>query len=44
MSISFTGLASGLDTASWVEALVAARTSSLVTPLVEQKTELNAQQ
>ena len=44
MSISFTGLASGLDTASWVEALVAARTSSLVTPLVQQQTELNAQQ
>lgn len=44
MSISFSGLASGLDTSSWVEALVSARTSSTVTPLQNQKKTLGAQQ
>ncbi len=44
MTISFSGLASGFDTASWVEALVEAKTSSLVTPLKTQKTELTSQQ
>jgi len=44
MSISFSGLASGLDTASWVEALVASRTSTTVTPLQNQKKVLSAQQ
>lgn len=44
MTISFSGLASGFDTASWVEALVEAKTSSLVTPLKTQKSELTSQQ
>lgn len=44
MTISFTGLASGFDTASWVEALVEAKTASLVTPLETKKSELTSQQ
>ena len=43
MSISFSGLASGLDTDSWVQALVAAKQESLIKPLQSQYTALNAQ-
>lgn len=43
MSISFSGLASGLDTDSWVSALVSAKKESWVKPLEEQQTELNYQ-
>ncbi len=43
MTISFSGLASGLDTDSWVSALVEAKKASWVTPLETQKTTLNYQ-
>ena len=43
MSIQFTGLGSGLDYASWVEQLVAAKKASLVTPLESKKTDLENQ-
>lgn len=43
MSISFSGLASGLDTDSWIEALVTARQDSLLSPLKTQYNTLNAQ-
>ena len=39
MSISFSGLASGLDTSSWIESLVALKRAK-VTVLQEQKEEL----
>lgn len=43
MSISFSGLASGLDTDSWVEALVTARQNLLLSPLKSQYNTLNTQ-
>ena len=39
MSISFSGLASGLDTSSWVESLVALKKAK-VTTLEEEKKEV----
>ncbi len=42
MSISFSGLASGMDTSTWVEALVAAKESSMITPLETQYKALNS--
>lgn len=44
MSISFSGLASGLDTDAWVQALVSAKQESWVKPLETQKTTLTTQQ
>ena len=44
MSISFSGLASGLDTDAWVQALVSAKQESWVTPLETQKKTLTTQQ
>ena len=44
MSISFSGLASGLDTDTWISALVSAKKESWVTPLETQKKELTNQQ
>lgn len=43
MTISFSGLASGMDTSSWVEALVSAKEQSLITPLQTQYKTLSAQ-
>lgn len=43
MSISFSGLASGLDTESWISALVSAKQSSQLTPLKTQYNTLNTQ-
>ncbi len=43
MSISFSGLASGLDTDSWISALVDAKKASWIKPLEEQKTSLGYQ-
>lgn len=40
MSISFSGLGSGMDYSSWVEQLVAVKEQSIVTPLTEKKTTL----
>lgn len=43
MSIQFSGLGSGLDFASWIEQLVAAKKATSVTPLETKKTELENQ-
>ena len=43
MSISFSGLASGLDTDAWISALLDAKKASWVKPLEDQKTTLNYQ-
>ena len=43
MSIQFSGLGSGLDFASWIEQLVAAKKATSVTPLETKKTELQNQ-
>ena len=43
MSISFSGLASGLDTDSWISALVDAKKASWIKPLEDQKTNLGYQ-
>lgn len=43
MSISFSGLGSGMDYASWVEQLVAVREQSTITPLETKKTNLQSQ-
>ncbi len=43
MSIQFSGLGSGLDFASWIEELVAAKKATSVTPLETKKTELQNQ-
>ena len=43
MSISFSGLASGLDTSSWVESLVALKKAK-VTTLEEEKKEVQSLQ
>lgn len=44
MGISFSGLASGLDTDAWVQALVSAKSESWVKPLETQKKTLTTQQ
>ena len=43
MSISFSGLASGLDTSSWVESLVALKRAKITT-LEEEKSTLELTQ
>ncbi|MGN1124965.1 MAG: flagellar filament capping protein FliD [Candidatus Gastranaerophilaceae bacterium] len=43
-TITFSGLASGMDTSSWIEALVKIKTQSSVTPLEKKKTTATAAQ
>ena len=44
MTISFSGLASGLDTDAWISALVASKQEAMITPLKTQQTTIKNQQ